>query len=249
MNMSNSQRVDEALTVLSRGLSPFVERELGQVYGQEWQARVEKEMGLSAQGRTISVDDAQSLLKVMISTWHGVFSKILGPMERALVSELLAVRNRWAHREPFSTEDTYRALDSAQRLLVAMSAREEADELEDIKQETLRILLGEHDSPGPGPEPPPGDPSVLVFSEKRGPGQRQEFEAWLRAHMADGFYINCGGSSPMLHTARCPHLEPDGPGSTVRREKACSTSLADLESWAAERGWSLRYCLTCGPRA
>jgi hypothetical protein len=38
-------------------------------------------------------------------------------------------RNKWAHQEPFSSDDAYRALDSAERLLSAVSAPE-GDEVE-----------------------------------------------------------------------------------------------------------------------
>ena len=43
-------------------------------------------------------------------------------MERNYVRELIDARNRWAHQEPFSSDDAYRALDSAERLLQAISA-------------------------------------------------------------------------------------------------------------------------------
>ena len=45
-------------------------------------------------------------------------------MERSLVSELRENRNAWAHQEPFSGEDTIRMLDSAQRLLTAVSSKQ-----------------------------------------------------------------------------------------------------------------------------
>jgi hypothetical protein len=37
--------------------------------------------------------------------------------------ELGDIRNRWAHHEVFTTDDAYRALGSAKRLLKAVSAR------------------------------------------------------------------------------------------------------------------------------
>lgn len=43
--------------------------------------------------------------------------------------ELREVRNRWAHQHTFSTDDPYRALDSAARLLTAVSAPQ-ADDIE-----------------------------------------------------------------------------------------------------------------------
>ena len=182
--------------------------------------------------------------------WNSVFRKVLGQDERTLVSELRTARNRWAHQEAFSTDDAYRVLDSVQRLLTAVSA-EEADELDEQKQELLRIRYDEYsrrkskqvtatlfETATP----------VRVFSEKLGAGQREEFQAWLKAHIENGFYVNCKGSSMTLHRAGCRHLEPDGEGNTVRSEKGCSTSLSDLEKWAAARGGSLRRCGTCAPR-
>src|SRR5690606_23051262 len=52
------------------------------------------------------------------------------------------VRNRWAHQKPFGSDDTYRALDSASRLLTAVSASE-ADEIEKMKMELLRLRFDE----------------------------------------------------------------------------------------------------------
>src|SRR5262249_48673936 len=67
--------------------------------------------------------------------------KTLGQSERTLVSELRDVRNRWAHQNPFSTDDAYRALDSAGRLLTAVSAP--VDEIEKVKMELLRVPFDE----------------------------------------------------------------------------------------------------------
>ena len=66
----------------------------------------------------------------------------MGFSERSLVSELRTFRNRWAHQEKFSSDDTDRALDSAARLLTAISAPE-ADELNKIKMELRRIVYDE----------------------------------------------------------------------------------------------------------
>ncbi len=45
-----------------------------------------------------------------------MFRKVLGPAERSLLSELRDHRNKWAHQEPFSSDDAYPVLDSAGRL-------------------------------------------------------------------------------------------------------------------------------------
>ena len=67
-------------------------------------------------------DDVAASLVVMDRKWTEVFRQILGKSERSLVNELVTVRNAWAHQEPFSSDDAYRALDSAGRLLSAVSA-------------------------------------------------------------------------------------------------------------------------------
>ena len=74
--------------------------------------------------------------------WGEVFRQILGKSERSLVNEILGVRNAWAHQEPFSSDDAYRALDSAGRLLSAISAAQ-ADDVEKMKMELLRVRFDE----------------------------------------------------------------------------------------------------------
>src|SRR5439155_26361060 len=86
--------------------------------------------------------DEAVLLRLMWEAWNDVFRRTLGQAERTLVSQLRDVRNRWAHQEPFSTDDAYRALDSVGRLLTAVSAPESA-EVEKIKMELLRVRFDE----------------------------------------------------------------------------------------------------------
>ena len=78
----------------------------------------------------------------MWDSWNDVFRLTLGPAERSLVSELRDHRNKWAHQEAFSSDDTYRALDSSGRLLTAVSAPQ-ADEIEKMKTELLRLRFDE----------------------------------------------------------------------------------------------------------
>jgi hypothetical protein len=71
--------------------------------------------------------DVAALLKLMWETWNEAFRSILGPTERNYVGELRGHRNRWAHQESFSGDDAYRALDTASRLLTAISAQQAAE--------------------------------------------------------------------------------------------------------------------------
>jgi hypothetical protein len=57
--------------------------------------------------------DSSALLKIVWEQGNEVFWKTLRSTERSLVGDLREWRNKWAHQESFSTDDTYRALDPA----------------------------------------------------------------------------------------------------------------------------------------
>ena len=146
MAISNAERVGKALDLLNQGLFPFMKRELKAQYGDTWfeQASANlREYQMPGKGEGNEHWDTQALLLVMWDQWNIVFRNVLGQAERSLVSELRDVRNKWAHQEPFSTDDAYRALDSVQRLLTAVSAADQATEVERQKQELLRIRFEE----------------------------------------------------------------------------------------------------------
>ena len=86
--------------------------------------------------------DVQALFILINQEWYDVFRKTLGYAERNLISELRDVRNKWAHQQSFSTDDAYRALDSIERLLTAISAPQ-ARELGKMKQELLRVRFAD----------------------------------------------------------------------------------------------------------
>src|SRR5712692_11910534 len=145
MAISNAERVGKALELLNQGLFPFMKRELKASYGDTWfeQASANlREYQMPGKGDGNEHWDTQALLLVMWDQWNVVFRNVLGQAERSLVSELRDVRNKWAHQEPFSTDDAYRALDSVQRLLNSVSASE-ADEIEKMKMELLRVRFDE----------------------------------------------------------------------------------------------------------
>ncbi len=146
MAISNHERVGKALDLVKDGLQPFVEREMKSQHAQLW---IEEARGAVSESQSHLFKragepqwDAASLLAVMWNQWQLVFRKTLGQAERTLVSELRDVRNRWAHQNPFSSDDSYRALDSSHRLLLAVSAPQ-ADELDKMKMELLRVRFDE----------------------------------------------------------------------------------------------------------
>lgn len=144
MAITNHERVGKVLELLRAGLGPFVERELKAKYGDGWAFEVKDVLSDTRLGanKDETLNDVAALLVVMDRKWSEVFRQILGKTERSLVNEILAVRNRWAHQETFSGDDTYRALDSAGRLLTALSAPQ-SDEIEKVKTELLRVRFDE----------------------------------------------------------------------------------------------------------
>ena len=143
--MTNHERVGKALDLLEAGLGPFVEREVRR-------AVKARRVGAAALRpfvddpkigeRPVAEWDVAALLKLMWETWNEAFRAILGPAERGFVGELRGCRNAWAHQEPFSGDDAYRALDTANRLLTAVSAPQAAA-VEKLKMELLRARFDE----------------------------------------------------------------------------------------------------------
>lgn len=144
MSMSNSERVGKALELLKGDLGPYVEREMENVYQGEAREKVAQVLGgdMIFAGKPISDLDAAGLFKLMWDTWNDVFRNTLGFSERTLVSELRDVRNKWAHQQPFSSDDADRALDSTERLLAAISSPK-ADEVHKMKMELRRVIFDE----------------------------------------------------------------------------------------------------------
>jgi len=144
MAITNQERIGKAMELLRQGLAPFVARELKQLADDQGRDIVGR---LAAEDRLLATKplaqwDVAALLKLMWESWHQVFGKMLGHAERSLVSELRDLRNKWAHQETFASDDAYRALDSAGRLLTAISAPQ-ANDIEKMKTELLRLRFDE----------------------------------------------------------------------------------------------------------
>ena len=154
---TNNERVGKALDLLKEGLAPFVAREVkaassaNQLQDSDLQ-RFTNDPMLSK--RPVGEWDVAGLLALMWETWNQVFRQILGPAERGLVGELRGHRTKWAHQEPFSTDDAYRALDSTHRLLSSVSSPQAGD-VETMKNGTAQAAF---QRTGPLPEAPHHQP-------------------------------------------------------------------------------------------
>src|SRR4029077_19457185 len=137
MAVTNRDRVSKGLELLASGLRPFVERELKARLAASWETTGRES------SQKVNWDDPQTLLGSMLDHWNTVFRDSLGQAERSLVNELKVVRNQWAHREQFSSNDPIRALDSVERLLNAVSAAEAAAEVGQVRMDLMRIVFDE----------------------------------------------------------------------------------------------------------
>lgn len=126
-------------------MSGFVERELKAIYQDRWRDAIKSSFRdnrtPASSGEGAITWDAHSLLMVMWDQWQRVFRQKLTHRDRSLVSELRDYRNRWAHQAEFDFDDTYRILDSVQRLLHNASA-DEASQIAREKADLLRTHFG-----------------------------------------------------------------------------------------------------------
>ena len=142
---TNNERVGKALDLLKEGLAPFVAREVKSSSDASRLSASDLQRFMSdpmLSKRPVVEWDAAALLALMWETWNQVFREVLGPAGRGLVGEMRGHRTRWAHQEPFSTDDAYRALDSTHRLLTSVSAPQAGD-VETMKMELLRLRFTE----------------------------------------------------------------------------------------------------------
>lgn len=103
MAITNHERVDTALELLTAGLTSFVERGFKATFGDGWALEIRDVLSDTRLGanKSETINDLAALLVAMDRKWDNVFRFILGKTERSLVIEFLAVRNRWAHQETF----------------------------------------------------------------------------------------------------------------------------------------------------
>ena len=145
MATTNSERVGKALDRLRDGIGPFVEREFVNIHRKRAldiaRSYFHSDNRLSTDGPMTEWDIA-ALLNLMVYSWQDVFRQTLGHTERSLVSELIDWRNKWAHQSRYSSDDAERALDSATRLLTAISAPE-ADEIAKMRSDLRRLVIDE----------------------------------------------------------------------------------------------------------
>ena len=133
MALSNRDRVSKALEQLAAAFGPYVDQRMtkGSPMGANWKATYsDANVG----------EDPSAQINVVLDNWQAVFRNDLRTTGRNLIGEVRDWRNKWAHNEPFSHDDAYRALDTVERLMTVIGAAEAAD-VGAAKSELMRQRL------------------------------------------------------------------------------------------------------------
>jgi len=147
MTMSNRERVGRGLEVVASGLDVFIEGVVASLVPSDadWTtilATSDREKGIN---RSYDRRDVQNQLRMLTERLGNIgypFDDRLPRSYRSLASELRSVRDQWAHTQPFTGDDTYRALDTMERLLRAATAVPQADEIRSMRIELQRREFG-----------------------------------------------------------------------------------------------------------
>ena len=196
--------------------------------------------------RRYSLSDPRFLLRVVTEQWRA-FTDQLSRAEQGFATELRDTGNRWAHGEEFSDEDTYRALDTMERLLHAVGAAEHAADVRSIRL---------------GPQPAAPQPQTRVAdggAAARGPslGPMAEDTPNWRLILEAARALTATGQSPFTRISVYqwiwqryprevhdrPTLDPTFQGRSgmrraarrVRAEPRCSGSNAGVMCWPTPR--------------
>jgi Swt1-like HEPN len=162
MVTTNRDLVDRGMGHLARGLSPFVDKRMAAAFpdDEDWvkilAARNPSRYGA---GQRYSLSDPRFLLRVVTEEWR-VFRDQLSRVEQGFATELKDAGNRWAHGDPFSADDTYRVLDTMERLLTAIGAAEQASEVRSLRLDFQQSATGAATPPAGSHTARPGPPAL-----------------------------------------------------------------------------------------
>lgn len=139
MAINNRDRISKALEHAVEGLLPYVDQHMSAAApGKDWVALLEARDARNGRNVTHDPNDLQTLLKCLTEEWRAFDG--LSRVETNYASELRDVRNKWAHMQNFTGDDTVRALDTTERLLTAIGAPEPASAVNKMRIDLQRTI-------------------------------------------------------------------------------------------------------------
>jgi hypothetical protein len=155
MAISNRDRVGKMFEIVAPVLDEFLQRTLKENFpdGADWTLLVaakDEQKGIA--GKKYSRTDPQVQLRMLTENiphqlkpgWFP-FDGLLSQVHKSYASELRDYRDAWAHNKPFTDDDAYRALDTGERLLVAVGAGGAAAEVAAIRLNLRRVTAEKDD--------------------------------------------------------------------------------------------------------
>jgi predicted AAA+ superfamily ATPase len=167
---NNHSRVSQSFRILLGAFAPYIARELGNELGDNWWTDGvinvlydEQKRDLPHSGEWAKLVDSLDIARCLLLFdlhWQKVFRKKLSIDHRTWAKELVGVRNKLAHLggDDFSTDDTWRALDTMSRLVEQI----DPESAEDIRG-LLRVARYGSES---GSTAVTEDPSSLIVGSK-----------------------------------------------------------------------------------
>ncbi|MEV7638564.1 Swt1 family HEPN domain-containing protein [Streptomyces rubiginosohelvolus] len=143
MALTNNEKVLRSFDQLLEGMRPWVDMRMSAQApaGKDWVELIAAEdVAKFGTAKTYSRDDVRFLLRIVTERWK-VFEKDLSRPQSALASELRETANAAHHGQKFSSDDTYRALDTIERLLTVIGASDEADVVVKMRMEHQREVF------------------------------------------------------------------------------------------------------------
>lgn len=131
MTNNNHEILRRGLSLCTKGLRPFIERELKAVYGENWELQAREALRVPENMRLHW--DSQATLNIIDRCWNTVFKRNMERKQRSWALETVSVRHELMHeKESFSDRETSRALDTMEWLLASVRAPE-ASEVNTLK--------------------------------------------------------------------------------------------------------------------
>jgi predicted AAA+ superfamily ATPase len=140
MAPSNRDRLNAMFELIAPVLDEFLCAHLGDGWFDLFLSR-ERSNG---SGLTFYRNDPAVQLRVLFDEFPRI-KGVLRHVHRSYAAELRDARNSWAHNNPFTAEDAYRALDTGERLLAAIGAADVADKVGELRRNLLRVSAEQTD--------------------------------------------------------------------------------------------------------
>ncbi|MBT1175485.1 DUF499 domain-containing protein [Bifidobacterium sp. LC6] len=146
MAINNRDRVGKAFDFLSEGLVDPVDEVMRSVFHtpdwtDAWARADQQRYGTPL--RTLSKNDVQVQLRA-ITEYGREFNSILSRAQQSYASELRETRNQWAHSQPFTSDETIRALSTIELLLNAVNAPDSAADVRKLRDTLQRTVYEDH---------------------------------------------------------------------------------------------------------